>query len=76
VRLVSCDSHALLKRGIAPIARSLLSRGKLFLIRDIEPGEASGVGFNRPGFALKYAKGGQFRNRTDFIGTELSLFDL
>jgi hypothetical protein len=76
VRLVSCESHALLKRWIAPVARHLLSRGKLFLIRDLEPGEEAGFGFARPGFALKYAKGGAFRDRTDFIGTELCLFDL
>lgn len=76
VRLVGCESHALLKRWIAPVARNLLSRGKLFLIRDMEPGEEAGFGFARPGFALKYAKGGEFLDRTDFLGTELSLFDL
>ena len=76
VRLVCCESHTLLKRCIAPIARYLLSRGKLFLIRDLEPGEEAGFGLARPGFALKYAKGGEFLDRTDFVGTELSLFDL
>lgn len=75
-RLVFCEDNALLKRWIGPVARSLLRRGKLFLILDLEPNQTSSGGYDRPGFAIKYAKNGNFTNRTDYAGTELCLFDL
>lgn len=76
LRLIYCEDHILLRRAISPVARALLRRGKLFLIRDLEAGEKPGFGIARPGFALKYATRSQFSNRTDYTGTELCLFDL
>lgn len=75
VRLIYCESSALLVRHLASVARRLLAEKKLLLTCDM-PADGSGHGFARHGHALKFIKGESWQDRIDYAGSELALFDL
>ncbi len=74
-RLKFIGSHAELHRCFGAVARHFAAQRFVFLSWDRREHTPSSV-FNvvRPG-GIWYARGGEFEDRTDFIGTELSLLN-
>lgn len=74
-RLVYVASHAVLRRHLPVLARHLLARGLLLLQCDgriAAPGDGWRT-FRRP-HGVWFARGADFSDQTDFLGTERCLF--
>lgn len=73
--LVYVESHRRLAAGIGALARHLMRHG-LFFLRAPAVGASLGLGSVVLPAAFWFARGGDFDDRTDVIGSELTLFDL
>lgn len=79
VELLYCTDHRLLVRHRAAVARWLIVRGIALMVTDLRP--ESGLVGHRPrrGGSGRFARGadvaGRFANRTDYLWSELALFD-
>jgi hypothetical protein len=67
-------SHRALDAALPAVARHMLLRGCLVLQVDRRPGSVPVPGLRQRG--IWFAKGGCFRDRTDHLGSELSLFGI
>jgi len=73
--LVYCDDNARLGRNLGAVARHLLLQGRAALIVDRRPGlDTQGGRFSVRG--IKFARGDTYVNRTDYLGSELCVFDV
>jgi hypothetical protein len=72
-QLLYCDSNSAVVGSIGAVARFLLKRGKLVLLLDI-PLDDNVPGRHFPNRGMKFAKGGCFKGRTDYAGSELLFF--
>jgi hypothetical protein len=74
-RLKYIGSHDALHRHLGALARHLLAKGFVFMSWDRRTSTPdSPFNVTRSG-GIWYARGGDFEDRTDFIGTELSLLN-
>lgn len=73
--LVYVESHRALAGGFSALSRHLLGRGFMFL-RVPALGEAGRFGTVVLPTGVWYARGEYFHDRTDVVGSELTLFDL
>lgn len=73
--LVYVESHRRLASGMGALARHLIRHG-LFFLRAPAVGDPLGFGGVVLPAAFWFALGGDFDDRTDVIGSELTLFDL
>ncbi len=79
VELLYCTDHRLLVRHRAAVARWLTVNGIALMVTDLRP--ESGLVGHRPrrGGSGRFARGadvaGRFANRTDYLGSEIALFD-
>jgi hypothetical protein len=72
-QLIYCDSNSAVVDNLGAIARFLLKRGKVVLLLDVPlDGDVPGTHF--PNRGMKFAKGGCFKGRTDYAGSELLFF--
>lgn len=72
--LVYCEDNNAVYGNLAAIGRYLAKEGIYLLVLDIPP-ERRIPGIAREKRGQKFARGDWETNRTDFLGTELSLFD-
>ncbi len=72
--LVFSQNNEAVYRNLAAIGQYLARAGIHLLVLDIPPeGQIPGIAYKKRG--NKFARGIKATNRTDFLGTELSLFD-
>lgn len=72
--LVYCDDNAMFMQHMGSIGRYLGRRGAMALVTD-NIATGSRLARRYPTRGIKFARGAKFENRTDFLGSELSLFD-
>ncbi|MDX2309308.1 MAG: hypothetical protein NW216_13795 [Hyphomicrobium sp.] len=73
--LIYAENNARLGRNLGAVARHLMAKGVAALIVDRRPGlDTQGGKFSRRG--IKFSKGDAYINRTDYLGTELCVFDV
>jgi hypothetical protein len=73
-QLIYCESNSCLHGNLAAVARYLLRHGTLLLAMDIPLGGVA-PGIERRHRGRRFARGGAFKDRTDYAGSELCLFD-
>jgi hypothetical protein len=73
-QLVFCGRNSAVFEHLDAIARFLIRQGQFLLIMDIPLSEQA-PGINRPQRGRKFAKGHVAQNTTDYLGSELCLFD-
>lgn len=74
-RLAYCDDLAVVHRNLAAVARYLLARGCGLLQLDI-PLDGTFPGVPRWGHGMKFATDATYAKGTDYVGSELCLFDI
>jgi hypothetical protein len=72
--LVYCEKNEAIYRNLPAIAQYLIEKGIYILVFDIPPGQDV-PGIARRPHARRYARGLNFAHRTDYLGSELSVFD-
>lgn len=73
-QLIYCESNSAVIANIGAVGRYLVRRRRPLLLMDV-PLRGKVGGFKRRSSGIRFAKGGTFDDRTDHIGSELSLFD-
>lgn len=72
--LVYCESNKLLRQHLPAVSRYLIDKRVGFLLRDLAQGEhARGVTLRNR--SIRFARGDNFDDRTDYAGSELCLLD-
>ena len=87
-QLIYCESNSAVLANIGAVCRYLVRRGEALLLMDVPLGgevggfewRSSGIKITSSGIkssssGIKFAKGGTFDNRTDYVGSELTIFD-
>lgn len=87
-QLTYCENNSALLENIGAVCRYLVRRGKPLLLMDVPPsGEVGGFEWRSSGIkitsssiassngGIKFAKGDTFHNRTDYVGSELTILD-
>lgn len=72
--LVFCEKNQVVYRNLAAIAQYLIEKGVYILLIDVPPGQKI-PGIVRRRRDRKFARGLNFAEWTDYLGSELSVFD-